>query len=122
MKKVSAVLAFVMAASVFASASAHMDQEEVVPHKTNDLQVELINQKNSAIVYVKNRGTKFSTAGASGTLTLTNGSKKTEVPLQPAGGNAMKTKGKTKMVAGANAQASITFADKNTVSASFVIK
>lgn len=122
MKKVTALVAILLAVSLPGSALAHMEHEDLAPLKTSDLQVELVKKTNGAIVYVKNRGEKFPTAGATGTLTVTNGSVKTDVPLQPAGGNAMKTKGNTKMVAGAKAQASITFADKNTVTADFVIK
>lgn len=44
-----------------------------------------------------------------------NGSAKTEMPLQPSGDNAMKTRDDAKMVIGAKTQALNTFADKNTV-------
>ena len=104
------------------TALAHSDHEDVAAPKTGDLKVELVKKNNGAIIYVKNRGEKFSTAGATGMLTLTNGAAKTEVALQPAGINAMETKVDTKMIAGAKAQASITFADKNTVTANFVVK
>lgn len=124
MKKVSIVLAMLMAVAVSGGALAHKDHDhdDVAPAKAVDVKLDLVNKRNGAIVYATNGGAKLSTAGATGTLTLAKGAAKSEVALQSGGDNAMETKADTKMVKGAKATVSITFADKNTATANFMVK
>jgi hypothetical protein len=122
MNKLSAsLLALAIGASGAGAAFAHNGHDDEVPAKPL-LQLELMKKGNRATIYVLNRGAKFPTAGATGTLSVTKSGAKTELALQPAGENAMETKSDAKVSGGAKAEATITFGDGSTASSKFVLK
>ena len=93
--------------------------------EVSDLQFELVASKDPAGVakiYVDDHGKIHSTVGASGKLTVLNGTEKTEVALNPVGENQLESKENVKLTAGAKVVAMITFADKKTVLVRFVVK
>jgi len=124
MKKWIALAAMTMAVTVSGNVLAHGEQAKHggIIQNASDLHFELVNNNGAAKIYVDDHGKAFSTAGASGKLTVLNGSEKTEVLLQPAGDNALETKGDAKLMKGAKVVASITFANKKTVSVRFSVK
>ncbi|MEN9865254.1 MAG: hypothetical protein RL748_844 [Pseudomonadota bacterium] len=92
-----------------------------------NLQFELVASKDAASagvakIYVEDHGKIYSTAGASGKLTVLNGAEKTEVVLHASGENVLESKDDAKLAAGAKVVALITFADKKTVSVRFAVK
>ncbi len=93
-----------------------------IMREVNELQFELVNNGGAAKIYVEDHGKIHSTVGASGKLTVLNGTKKTEVALQPTGENVLEAGGEVQLTAGAKVVASITFADKKTVSVRFAVK
>lgn len=115
-----------MAVSVIASGNvlAHGDkpQHGGVVSSANDLSFELVNSDGKAVVHVTDHGQPFNTAGATGKLTILNGDKKSEVPLEAAGNNTLITKGEAKMARGSKAVAAVTFANKTTVNVRFSVK
>ena len=116
MKILTALVAFAMTASVAGTALAHKDHAQfdeikpVAPH----FKLELANKSGIPTVYVKSGGENFSTAGATGTLTVLANKVKIVLPLQPSGNNAMVTKDKVQLVSGTRATASIAFTDNTT--------
>jgi len=124
MKKLTTLAALIMTASIAGTALAHGDRAEFdgIVQSVGNLQFELVKKNSAAIIFVQNHGKKFSTVVARGTLTVMNGTVKTEVPLQPSGDNAMETNGDAKLAPGAKAIAAITFADNKTVTVNFSVK
>lgn len=124
MKKVLTCLA--MAASLIVSGNvlAHgaKPKHGGIVQSANDVSFELVSKDNAAVIYVEDHGKKLSTAGATGKLTLLNGTAKSELPLEPAGENKLAAKGNAKLAKGAKAIASITFANKETVNVRFAFK
>ena len=124
MKKWMALVAMTMTVAVSGNALAHgaLPEHGGIMQTANDLQFELVNKDGVATIYVKDHGKAFSTAGATGKLTVLSGTEKIEVPLEPSGDNMLVSKGDAKLAKGAKAVASITFVDKKTVSARFSAK
>lgn len=56
-------------------------------------QFEVVNEGDSVVVYAQHHEHTLSTAGASGKVTILAGTQKTELTLQPAGGNKLSAKG-----------------------------
>lgn len=84
----------------------------------NDLQFEMVRKADVVTVYVDDHGKARPTAGASGKLTVLNGSQRTEAPLVPIGENALEGRNVT-IAPGAKVVASITFADKQAATVRF---
>ncbi|MES2933568.1 MAG: hypothetical protein V4805_08785 [Pseudomonadota bacterium] len=125
MKKSALCIAMVLAVAGAGSAWAHGARAQFggVVKAAGNLQFELVNKNGAAVIYVAgNHGEKFSTAGMSGTLTVENGTLKTEVPLAPASESSLETKGDAKLVSGAKVTAALIFADKQAVTVSFIAK
>jgi hypothetical protein len=124
MKKLMTLVAIAMTVAVSGNALAHGDKPKHggVVRTASDLSFELVDKDGTATIYVEDHGKKLSTAGATGKLTVLNGSEKTEVPLEPVGENTMVTKNETKLSKGTKAVALITFADKKTVNVRFSFK
>jgi hypothetical protein len=124
MKKIFAVAA--MAATVVLSGNVLAHGAKPVHggivQSAGDLAFELVTKDGGTMIYVDDHGKGRSTAGASGTLTVLKGAKKTELPLAASGNNALVVKGDPKLTRGSKAVAAITFADKKTVSVRFSIK
>lgn len=124
MKKWIALVATMMVVSLSGGVLAHGAKAKHggIMQTASDLQFELVTKNGIATIYVEDHDQGFSTAGATGKLTVLNGSEKTEVPLEPAGENTLITKSDAKLIAGAKAVALITFANKKTVSVRFSVK
>lgn len=124
MKKLMALVAMTVAIAVSGTVLAHGDKPKHggVVSSASDLSFELVNKDGKATVYVNDHGKPLETAGATGKLTVLNGTEKTEVPLEPAGENTLATKGEVKLVKGSKAIAAVTFADKKTVNVRFSVK
>ncbi|WP_194725168.1 hypothetical protein [Noviherbaspirillum malthae] len=122
MKKLLALAAMTMALSGNVFAHGDKPKHGGVVSTANDMSFELVNKDGKAIVYVNDHGKPVDTAGASGKLTVLNGTEKTEVALEPAGSNTLTTKDDAKLAKGSKAIAAITFADKKAVNARFSVK
>lgn len=122
MKKLMIFAAIAIMITGNASAHGEKPKHGGVVQSANDISFELVSKDGNATIYVEDHGKKVSTAGASGKLTVLNGTEKTEVPLEPAGDNTMATRGDAKLAKGAKAIASMTFADKKTANVRFSVK
>lgn len=124
MKKIFAVAA--LAASVVLSGNvlAHgaKPKHGGIVQSAGDLAFELVTKDGGTTIYVDDHGKDLPTAGATGTLTVLKGTKKTELPLEAGGNNTLVVKGDAKLVPGSKAVAAVTFADKKAVSVRFSIK
>lgn len=123
MKKLLALAALSLAVST-GSVLAHgaKPRHGGIVQTADDLQFELLNKKEAAHIYVEDHGINYPVDGAKGKLTVLNGTEKTEVALHPAGDNILEARGDAKLAPGAKAVASITFANKKTVTVRFSIK
>ncbi len=122
-KLAAIVLAVSVLTAGYAVAHGVRSQFGGVVASAANMQFELVGTSSNAVIHVSgHHGEKISTMGATGTLTVVNGSAKTELPLTSNGANMMQTKADAKFVAGAMATAAITFADKNVVSVKFIAK
>ncbi|MYM96453.1 hypothetical protein [Duganella vulcania] len=102
------------------TALAHPDHDDVPPEQA--LKLELARKKDGAMVYLTNDGHKVSTVGATGTLSYTAGGNVTEVVLKPTGVNGMAPVKAATIVPGTKARATVTTAEKTTVSSEFLVK
>lgn len=91
-----------------------------VVQKANDITYELVAHADGAAVHIDDHGKPVSVAGASGKLTVLSGKDKSEAELKPAG-DKLEAKG-IKLVSGSKVVASVTTADKKTVSVRFTVK
>lgn len=82
------------------------------------LSFELECQNGSAIIYVEERGTEMSTAGANGILTVFRGTERKVVPLEAGIGNTLVAAG-GRLAHWTTAVASITFPDRRVVQVRF---
>lgn len=124
MKKWIALVAMTMAITLSGNVLAHgaKPKHGGIVQTAGDLHFELVNKHGATTIYVEDHDKALPTAGASGKLTVLNGAEKTEVPLQPSGENMLEAKGDAKLAKGAKAVASITFANKKTISVRFAVK
>lgn len=124
MKKILALV--MVAATVVANgAYAHGDNPKhggIVQSASNDISFELVNKGGKATIYVEDHGKPVATTGATGKLTVLNGSDKSEVGLEPAGDNTLVAKSDVKLGQGSKAIAAITFADKKSSNVRFSMK
>ena len=93
-----------------------------IVQSAGDLSFELVVKDGTTTIHVDDHGKDLPTTGASGTLTVLKGAKKTELPLEAKGSNMLVVKGDAKLAPGNKAVAAITFAGKQTVSVRFSIK
>lgn len=91
-----------------------------VVQKANDITYELVAMADGAALYVDDHGKPVAVTGASGKLTVLDGAAKSEAELKPVG-DKLEAKG-IKLVAGAKVVATVTSADKKTVSVRFAMK
>ena len=125
MKKYLALVAMAVTLAASGSVWAHGEKAKhggIVQESSNGVSVELVAKDGKATIYVEDHGKPVSTAGASGKLTVLNGKEKSEVPLEPAGENALVSKGDAKLAGGAKAIAAINLADKKAVNVRFAVK
>lgn len=119
MKHIPLILSLAVAFAAPA-AFAHPDHDDMPTEQV--LKLEFAKKKDGAMVYVSNNGEKVSTVGATGTLTLTTGKTTSEIALKPVGANGMETAKAAKIPAGTRARATITTADKATVTSDFLVE
>ena len=86
-----------------------------------DIQFELVQRGDDAVIHVEDHGKPVPTAGMAGTLTVLRGTEKSEMPLQPAGENRLEAKG-AKLGSGAKAVAVVTADKKKTITVRFAVK
>ncbi|MES2317066.1 MAG: hypothetical protein V4631_06185 [Pseudomonadota bacterium] len=123
MKKFSTLIVTAALFSLPGMAMAHPEHDDVPPKVQEvDAKAVLTRTKAGATVRVTKDGEAMSTKGATGTLTLLDGEKATELTLQPAGAGVMKAKSKKAIANQARARIMITFADKTTLSTETVAK
>lgn len=91
-----------------------------VVQKANDLSFELVPHAGGAAIYIEDHGKPLPVAGIGGKLTVLNGTDKREAELKPVG-DRLDAPG-IKLAAGSKAVASVTLADKKTLTLRFVIK
>jgi len=108
MKFTNIVLATLL--SISTAAFAHPEHEEAPPPQQT-MKLHAAKQKDGVVIHVTDKGVKVPTAGASGKLVWTEGTKNGEAVLESVGENSMQAKN-AKPPAGSKMQASITFADK----------
>lgn len=120
MKKITAMLVATFALLIGGVSMAHPDHDDMPPEQS--LKLELAKKKDGAMVYVTNHGQRFSTVGSTGVLSLMIGQKVHEIVLKPSGENGMETIKATKIAPGTKARATVTTAEKITVSTEFVVK
>lgn len=124
MKKWFALMAMTVAVAVSGNALAHgaKPKHGGSVREVNDLQFELVNKNKALTIYVDDHEKPFSTAGASGKLTVLSGSVKHEFGLEPMGDNMLGVKAEVDLQKGSKAVAQITFANKQQVSVRFSVK
>jgi hypothetical protein len=100
MKKLTAslILPLMLAASIHSTpALAHAEHGKAqyggVVAEAGDAQFELVGNAGKLVVHVSNHGTPVPTAGATGKLTVLEGSNKRELVLSPAGDNRLEVAG-----------------------------
>jgi len=122
MKKFAAVAGMMWSLAFAGAAVAHPDEDEMPDMRVKSIQLDVKKTAQGATVTATQDGASFSTAGATGTLTLTKGKRKQVVALKPSGANAMVPAKAVKIAAGSQAKAAVTFADKSTADAEVIIK
>lgn len=80
--------------------------------EAKDLNFELVSQDGKAVIYILDHGIPVDTAKASGSLTVLNGTEKTEIDLQPAGDNRLASADNVLLTKGTKAIASLALGDK----------
>lgn len=123
MKYLIAIVLTAFAFGINSSAVAHgaKSKHGGIIQVASDIQFELVNKGGVVTIYVDDHGTAVPTAGASGKLTVLNGSEKTEIDLAPAGENTLRAKGDAKLVKGSKAVALIKLANKKELAVRFAI-
>lgn len=122
-KKLLAMVVWGVATGVFTAAQAHGDAQPKhggVVQKASDLSFELVSQADGAAIYIEDHDKPMAVVGVSGKLTVLSGADKFEADLKPVG-NKLEAKG-VKLVSGSKAVASVTTADKKTITVRFAIK
>lgn len=124
MKKIMAMAALAVSLVLSANAMAHGAKAKHggIVQSAGDLSFELVSKDGKTTIYVDDHGKDLPTAGMTGTLTILKGARKTEVPLEAAGGNMLVAKGDAVLAPGSKAVAALTFADKNVASVRFSVK
>lgn len=124
MKKLIALTAIALGLAFSTQALAHgaKPKHGGVVQSASDLSFELASKDGKAVVYIYDHDKELATAGASGSLTVLSGGKKSEVALEPAATNTLVSKTDVKLVRGTKAVAKITLAGKETISVRFAMK
>lgn len=91
-----------------------------VVQSANHMDFELVAQADGASIYIDDHGKPVSVAGASGKLTVLNGTEKSEAELKPAG-DKLEAKG-IKVASGSKVVVSVTTAEKKTMSLRFTVR
>lgn len=122
MKKIAAVVGMTLTLAFMNGAAAHVEHDDVPVKRVSKVKIEVQKAAEGATVLATLDGAAYPTEGATGTLTVTNGTQKQVLQLQPSGGNAMTTPSKVKIATGSKAKAMVTFADKTSSNVDMLIK
>jgi hypothetical protein len=123
MKNILASLAVIgLIASSAAIAHESPAKRGGIVKSVDDMSFELVNKDGKTTLYVDDHGKEVPMTGASGTLTVLKGTSKTETALAPGGGNTLVAKDSVKLEHGNKVVASITFADKKSMSVRFSVR
>jgi hypothetical protein len=122
-KILGALIATAALFSLPGMAIAHPEHDDETP-KVKEVQAKVVltATKGGATLRVTKDGKAVSTKGASGTLTLLDGDKPTELALKPASDGTMAVTSQKAIASNARAKVAITFADKTTLSTDVVAK
>lgn len=90
--------------------------------ETPQADFELVAKPETLTLYVRDHGQPAATQGATGKVTLLNGTEKTEAALVPAGDNKLEARGSFKVASGTKVVAAITLAGKKAVTVRFAVK
>lgn len=83
---------------------------------------ELVAKPERIVLHARELGKPFSTAGASGKLTLLSGKHKSEAPLKPAGDNRLEAVGPFKIGPGTKVVAAVTLAGRPPANVRFTLR
>ncbi len=121
MKRFIALSAIMVGMALSGQALAHgaKPKHGGVVQSAADLSFELVTKDGKAVIHVDDHGQALATAGATGTLTILAGGKKSEVALEPAGTSTMVSTTDVKFERGNKAVASITLPGKEAISVRF---
>ena len=122
-KTLMAVLAAGLTALSFNATQAHGDAKPKhggIVQTANDMSFELVAQADGVAIYIEDHEKAVSVAGAGGKITVLSGADKAEAELKPAG-EKLEAKG-IKLAPGSKVVASVTTADKKTISLRFAVK
>ena len=121
MKRLIALSAIAVGMALSSQALAHgaKPKHGGVVQSAADLSFELVTKDGKAVIHIDDHGQALSTAGATGSLTILAGSKKSEVVLEPAGSNTLVSKTDVKFERGNKALASITLPGREAISVRF---
>lgn len=124
MKKLMSTIALGLSVAMVQPALAHGEKPRHggVVSESRDLNFELVNRDGKAVIYILDHGQPFSTAKASGKLTVLNGTERTEAELQPAGDNTLASTTEVPLNKGAKVIASLTLAGDSNVGVRFLVK
>lgn len=89
----AAIASALIAAPVAMAHGAPDPQHGGVVQAAADLAFELVGTADGAVIYVTDHGDDYDVARLSGTITVLDGSAKSEAPLKPAGGNKLEAPG-----------------------------
>lgn len=123
MKKFAIVLA-ALAAGLSVNAFAHGDAKAMhggIVQVASDIQYELVPQPTGAALYVVDHGKPADTSKMGGTLTVLNGTQKSQAELKPAGGNKLEAVQVT-VATGSKVVASVKGADGKAATVRFAVK
>lgn len=124
MKKYLSMLVLGAAALALNGAQAHGNvkpEHGGIVTLVGDTSFELVAQPGGVALYVIDDDEPLASAGLAAKLSILTGAARTEVVLQPAGGNKFEAKD-VKLPGGAKVGALVTLANKKKLSASFTIK
>ena len=121
MKKLIALTAIALGMALSGQSLAHgaKPKHGGVVQSAGDLSFELVSKDGKAVIYVDDHGADYATAGASGSLTLLSGARKSEAALEPSGSNGLTSTTKVKLERGSKALASITMPGKEPIRVRF---
>jgi hypothetical protein len=112
MKKIITMVG--IAGLLAASLAAAHPNHDAEPMTMKQVTLAATTTASGASIQVTEAGKAISTAGATGTLTLSGSSGRQVVQLKPAGGNILEAKSASKIAPGTKGQASIVFGDQST--------
>ena len=122
-KTLFSMLLAAMLATGLSPAHAHGEAKPKhggVVQSAGDLSFELVPLADGAAIYIEDHGQPLAPTGAGGKLTVLNGAEKSQAELKPAG-DKLEARG-IKLASAAKVVASVTTAQKKTITVRFTIK